>query len=154
MKALSLTAALVSAALLAAGCGSSDSPPKTADTEGLTLQEAQQVLVAEGVAPTSISVEGENVPTALVCDHDPDGVETTVPTTLYAASDCDSAYGPGGVLAAALAAGKIKKHTTKRAKAGAATALIQKASKAAKPKSSGSGSGSSSSSKKSKKRKR
>lgn len=134
-----ILAVLTAGALTATGCGGS-SDPKTADTEGLSLQEAQQVLVAEGVAPGNISVQGDNVPTATVCDHDPDGVAPSTPTTLYAAADCGTAYGPGGVLAGAVAAGKIKKHVTKRKKPGAAAALIQKAAKAGSTSSSSSGS--------------
>lgn len=128
MKHVLLTAAVLTVGAVVAGCGGT----MTSDTEGMTVASAQQTLGAEGVAASNIAVVGDNTPEATVCDHDPDGVEVSSPTTLYAAvGDCEQAMSPGGVLAAAVAAGTIKKHKVlkKATKAG-----TKKATKKAKKK--------------------
>ena len=81
---------MVGAALvlfLLAGCGSSTTP----DTEGQTLTQARQSLRDAGVPERNITVTGQTGgdPDALiVCDHDPDNVAPTQPTTLDVATTC------------------------------------------------------------------
>ena len=87
---------LLALGVLLGACGNS-----TPDTEGKTLQEARQQLIDFGVPARNISVrglQGEADPAGdpsqlIVCDHDPDGVEKTTPTTLTVATECPAGTG-------------------------------------------------------------
>ncbi len=72
---------------LLVGCGGSSTP----DTEGETLAQAQQTLRDAGVPEGNITVTGEtggDPNSLIVCDHDPDGVDPSQPTTLEVAQNC------------------------------------------------------------------
>lgn len=74
--------------------------PVTNDTEGMTLGQARASLNSDGVATTRITIRTTDgsQPTndMIVCDHDPDGVAVTEPTTLLVAVQCSGNEDAGG----------------------------------------------------------